>query len=60
MFKGFNKTLIMFGDNKQRLNEQSQLKLETTVDENLEYALPHIGKYWQILANIGILFYLKI
>lgn len=52
LFKGFIKSLTMFADDEQRLNEHTSLKLETTVDENLDYLIPNIAKYWNtVLAK---------
>ncbi len=46
LFKGFTKRLEMFHEDDKNLNETSNLKLETTVDENLKYVIKNISKYW--------------
>jgi len=52
LFKGFTKKLKMFKEQDQRLNESTYMKLETTVDENLNYLLPNVAKYWNtVLAK---------
>lgn len=46
LFLGSTKTLEMFDSDSNHLNTTENLKLETTVDENLKYALKSVSKYW--------------
>lgn len=46
LFLGTIKTLEMFDASQVHLNTTEHLKLETTVDENLSYALKSVSKYW--------------
>lgn len=46
LFLGGTKTLEMFDSSQSHLNTTETQKLETTVDENLQYALASVAKYW--------------
>lgn len=51
LFKGFTKKLLMFAEGDQRLNDTSTMKLESTVDENLNYLLSNVSKYWNAVLS---------
>lgn len=46
LFKGALRKLTMFDENSEHLNTEEELKLTTTVDENIEYLAPHLAKWY--------------
>ena len=50
LFSGAIKRTEMFDDEEQKVSDEV-LKLETTVDENLEYSLNALVKYWDTVAQ---------
>jgi len=51
LFNGQVRTLVMFDSNQAHLNTTETIKLETTVDENLDYALKAVGKHWDAVLQ---------
>ena len=48
LFSGGTKILEMFDDNLANLNTSEVQVIETTVDENLDFTLPHVAKFWDL------------
>jgi hypothetical protein len=46
LFKGHTRRLEYFDENNARLNTTENVKLETTVDENLDYVMQPLAKHW--------------
>lgn len=51
LFMGQTRKLEMFDDQDSRLNTTESMKLETTVDKNLGYALGSVIKYWDAVIQ---------
>jgi len=51
LFLGQTKTLEMFDESLAHLNAIEHQKLETTVDDNLDYALKAVSKYWDSVVQ---------
>lgn len=51
LFMGQTKKLEMFDANDARLNTSETMKIETTVDKNLDYALKAVTKYWDAVLQ---------
>lgn len=51
LFMGQTRKLEMFAEKDARLNTVETMKLETTVDENLNYALDAVAKYWDAVIQ---------
>lgn len=58
LFTGMVRDLNMFDANQENLNTHEEQQLTTTVDENLDYILPHIAAFWDAvlqkdMTNLG-------
>jgi hypothetical protein len=51
LFKGAVRDLEMFDSNQAHLNTHEEQELTTTVDENIDYILPHIAKHWDCVLQ---------
>ena len=51
LFSGSLRELNMFSDVDQHLNTSEFVKLESTVDENLSYALKAVTKHWDVVVQ---------
>ena len=51
LFNGQTRKLEMFDEKDARLNVSETMKLETTVDKNLNYALKAVSKYWDAVVQ---------
>ncbi len=51
LFLGSYRIMTMFDGEQQHNNTEDRQELTTTVDENLEYLLPHIAQYWDAVAQ---------
>lgn len=51
LFMGQLRELNMFDDASSHLNTTERQELTSTVDENLEYLMPHIARHWDVVAQ---------
>jgi hypothetical protein len=51
LFTGQTRILTMFDADQSQLNTTETQKIETTVDENLDYALKGVAKYWDSIVQ---------
>lgn len=51
LFTGTNKQLKLFDDSLSHLETTDTVTLDTTVNENLEYTLDEVSKYWDAVAQ---------
>ena len=51
LFKGSTHTLVMFDPEEARLNTSTEVKLETTVDEVVNYVAPHVAAHWDAVLQ---------
>ena len=54
LFMGAERRLEMFADDAQNSNTIERQHLTTTVDENLEYLIPHIAAHWDAVGQKNI------
>ena len=51
LFSGAIKKLHLFDDKLSHLETSDEIKLDTTVNENLEYTFNEVAKYWDAVAQ---------